>query len=317
MTPEIEPTDATLGATVRNVRLDALDDETFAAIEEAWHAYAVLIFPDQHLTEEVQVAFSERFGPLERSLTKTHTQGDPAIIHLSNIKKDGSLWAADSDTARLLKGNDYWHTDSSFKRIPAKGSALSARTVPKTGGETAFADMRAAYDALEPAMQDWLADKMAVHSYAYSQGKVGGMGGITDDEWDSLPPVEQPVVRTHPATGRRNLYYRAPCEPHRRRGPGREPCAPGAALCRRVPAAPHFHPQVAGGRPGHVGQPLCPAPRPRLSPRPAAPHGPHNHRRRRQRRERVGRLNPSGSGRRQPIFATDDCAGRGSACYLC
>ncbi|MDE0392363.1 MAG: TauD/TfdA family dioxygenase [Rhodospirillales bacterium] len=206
MTPEITPTDATLGATVRNVRLDAIDDETFAAVEAAWHAYAVLMFPDQHLTEEAQVAFSERFGPLERSLTKTHTQGDPAIIHLSNVKKDGTLWGADSDTGRLLHGNNFWHTDSSFKRIPAKGSALSAKIVPKTGGETAFADMRAAFDALEPAMRDWLADKTAVHSYAYSQSKVGGMGGITEDEWDSLPPVEQPVIRTHPATGRRNLY---------------------------------------------------------------------------------------------------------------
>ena len=207
MTPEITPTDATLGAVVSNVRLNALDYEAFRVIEEAWHAHAVLIFPDQHLSDEEQVAFSQRFGPLERSLTKTHTQGgDPAIIHLSNVKKDGTLWEADSDTGRLLKGNNYWHTDSSYKRIPAKASLLRAKIVPKTGGETAFADMRAAYDALDSAMQDWLADKIAVHSYAYSQGKVGGMGGITQDEWDALPPVEQPMIRTHPATGRRNLY---------------------------------------------------------------------------------------------------------------
>ena len=206
MTPEITPTDATLGAVVSNVRLNALDDEAFRVIEEAWHAHAVLIFPDQHLSDEEQVDFSQRFGPLERSLTKTHTQGDPAIIHLSNVKKDGTLWEADSDTGRLLKGNNYWHTDSSYKRIPAKASLLRAKIVPKTGGETAFADMRAAYDALDSAMQGWLADKVAVHSYAYSQGKVGGMGGITQDEWDALPPVEQPVIRTHPATGRRNLY---------------------------------------------------------------------------------------------------------------
>ncbi len=206
MTPEITPAEATLGATVRGVRLNVLDDESFAAIEAAWHAHAVLVFPGQHLSEEEQVAFSRRFGPLERSLTKTHTQGDPAIIHLSNVRKDGTLWGADSDTGRLLKGNNFWHTDSSYKRIPAKASLLSARIVPQTGGETAFADMRAAYDALEPAMQDWLADKTAVHSYAYSQGKVGGMGGITEDEWDALPPVEQPLIRIHPATGRRNLY---------------------------------------------------------------------------------------------------------------
>ena len=122
------------------------------------------------------------------------------------MKKDGTLWGADSDTGRLLKGNNYWHTDSSYKRVPAKASLLAAKIVPETGGETAFADMRSAFDALDPAMQDWLADKIAVHSYAFSQGKVGGMGGITQDEWDALPPVEQPMIRTHPATGRRNLY---------------------------------------------------------------------------------------------------------------
>ena len=206
MSPEITPSEATLGAVVGNVRLNALDDEAFAVIQAAWHAHGVLIFPGQHLSEEEQVAFSRRFGPLERSLTKTHTQHDPAIIHLSNVKKDGSLWEAKSDTGRLLQGNNRWHTDSSYKRIPAKASLLAAKIVPKTGGETAFADMRAAYDALEPAMQAWLADKIAVHSYAYSQGKVGGTSAITQDEWDALPPVEQPVIRTHPATGRRNLY---------------------------------------------------------------------------------------------------------------
>ncbi len=206
MSPEITPADATLGAVVSNVRLNALDDQAFAAIEAAWHAHGVLIFPGQHLSEEEQVAFSRRFGPLERSLTTTHTKHDPAIIHLSNVKKDGSLWEAKSDTGRLLQGNNYWHTDSSYKRIPAKASLLAAKIVPKTGGETAFADMRAAYDALDPAMQEWLADKIAVHSYAYSQGKVGGTGAITEDEWDALPPVEQPVIRTHPATGRRVLY---------------------------------------------------------------------------------------------------------------
>ena len=206
MSPEITPTEATLGAVVGNIRLNALDDAAFAAIQEAWHAHGVLIFPGQHLSEEEQVAFSRRFGPLERSLTKTHTKHDPAIIHLSNVKKDGSLWEDKSDTGLMLKGNNYWHTDSSYKRIPAKASLLAAKVVPKTGGETAFADMRAAYDALEPAMQEWLADKIAVHSYAYSQGKVGGTSALTEDEWDALPPVEQPVIRTHPATGRRNLY---------------------------------------------------------------------------------------------------------------
>ena len=116
------PTDATLGLTVRGARLDALDDETFAAIEDAWHAYAVLIFPGQNLSGEAQVAFSERFGPLERIVMKIHARHNPAIIHLSNVKEDGTFWPANSETGLLLKGNNYWHTDSSFKRIPAKAA---------------------------------------------------------------------------------------------------------------------------------------------------------------------------------------------------
>ena len=97
---DMTPTDATLGLTVRGVRLDALDDETFAAIEDAWHAYAVLIFPGQNLPEEAQVAFSERFGPLERVVMKIPARHNPAIIHLSNVKEDGTLWPATGPSPR-------------------------------------------------------------------------------------------------------------------------------------------------------------------------------------------------------------------------
>ena len=206
MTLEIVPTDATLGATVRGVGLAAIDDETFAAIERGWHDHAVLVFPDQHLSEVEQAAFSRRFGPLERSLTENNVGADPEIIVLSNMRKDGGLWPTDSAHGLFLQGNNHWHTDSSYKRVPSKGSALAARTVPATGGETAFADMRAAYDSLEAEMRSWLADKAAVHSYAYSQGRVGGTETLSQEEWDALPPVAHPVVRRHPATGRRCLY---------------------------------------------------------------------------------------------------------------
>ena len=203
---EITPTDATLGATVRGVRLATIAEADFAAIERAWDDHAVLVFPDQHLTQAEQVAFSRRFGELERSLTANNVGADPEVIVLSNMRDDGSLWPAGSAHGLFLQGNNYWHTDSSYKRVPSKGSALAARVVPATGGETAFADMRAACDALDPGMRDYLEGKSAVHSYAYSQGKVGGTETLSADEWDALPPVEHPVVRRHPATGRRSLY---------------------------------------------------------------------------------------------------------------
>ena len=203
---EIVPTGATLGAVATGGDLARLDAETFAAIERAWDEHAVLVFPDQHLSEAEQAGFSRRLGPLERSLAENTVGADPEIIVLSNMRDDGTLWPARSARGLFLEDNNYWHTDSSYKRVPSKGSALAARVVPETGGETAFADMRAAWDALEPEMQRYLENKSAVHSYAYSQGKVGGTETLSEAEWDALPPVEHPILRRHPGTGRPALY---------------------------------------------------------------------------------------------------------------
>ena len=203
---EIVPAEATLGAAVTGVDLAALDEAAFAAIERAWDDHAVLVFPEQHLSEAEQAGFSRRLGPLERSLTENNVGADPEIIVLSNMRDDGTLWPARSAHGLFLEGNNYWHTDSSYKRIPSKGSALAARVVPGTCGETAFADMRAAWDALDPGMRRYLEDKSAVHSYAYSQGRVGGTEALSEAERDALPPVEHPILRRHPGTGRPALY---------------------------------------------------------------------------------------------------------------
>ena len=206
MALRITPTKATLGALVHGIDLARLDDETFATIEAAWHDFGILIFPEQNLSEAAHVAFSRRFGTLERNVTANDVGDNPEVVVLSNVMDGGGLWAPDSDHGLFLKGNCYWHTDSSFKRVPAKGSILAARIVPNVGGETEYADMRAAYDALAPGMHEFLRGKAAVHSYAYSQGLIGGMGALSQDEWDAVPPVEHPLIRAHPATGRRSLY---------------------------------------------------------------------------------------------------------------
>jgi len=203
---EISLFDATLGATITGIDLSRdLDDATFEAIEAAWYDRGVLIFPDQNLDDEQQIAFSRRFGELERLIT-TDIGGIPEIALLSNLKSDGSLWPHKSDMGMFLEGNRGWHTDSSFKPLPAMASLLSGRRVPDTGGGTEFADMRAAYDALNLATQDWLEDKFGVHSYIYSQGLIGGLAVLTEEEQDALPPVEHPLIRIHPKTGRKNLY---------------------------------------------------------------------------------------------------------------
>ena len=203
---EIKPSEATLGARVRGVDLRSLDEASFARIEDAWHQHGVLAFPEQTLDEDAQIAFSERFGALER-LPTTGLEGDRAEIFLvGNVGPDGSLDVEDGLRALTMKGNELWHSDSSFKRIPAKASPLAAKQVPSEGGETEFADMRAAYDALDDEMKDWLGGKTAIHSYRYSHGLIGGLDHLTEEELDAMPPVPHPVVRTHGPSGRKSLF---------------------------------------------------------------------------------------------------------------
>ena len=200
----IVPSAATLGAAVTGVHLNALSDREWQAIEDAFHEYAVLVFPGANLTEAEHIAFSRRFGPLERTLSQRTER--PEISLLSNVAKSGEIAEPDGTLGLYLKGNRYWHTDSSFKKVPAKVSLLRALEVPETGGDTEWADMRAGWDALDPDSQQRLEGLVAVHSYAFSQGKIGGTDLLSKREWDALPPVHQPVVRVHPATGRKNLY---------------------------------------------------------------------------------------------------------------
>ncbi len=201
---EIRPSAATLGAVVTDVRLNRLTDVEWSAIEDAFHQHAVLVFPGANLTEAEHIAFSERFGTLERTLSQRTDRQEISL--LSNVAKDGAVAKADEPLGLFLKGNRYWHTDSSFKKVGAKVSLLRAVAVPDTGGDTEWADMRAAWDDLDAPTKERLQGLRAVHSYAWSQGKVGGVRLLKKKELAALPPVEHPLVRTHPATGRKNLY---------------------------------------------------------------------------------------------------------------
>ncbi|MBT5664831.1 MAG: TauD/TfdA family dioxygenase [Rhodospirillaceae bacterium] len=204
MTLEITPCNATLGAVVRGVNLSqTLDEPTFAAIESAWHEYAVLIFPEQHLSHEEHREFTRRFGPLELSIRRTRPK---TTGRLSNVQADGTVAPPESLQARFLVGNTYWHSDSSYKRVGAKASILAAHVTPSEGGETEWADMRAAYDVLDDDMKAYLEDKTAVHSYEFSHAPFGGMEVLNEEELAHLTPVAHPVIRTHPATGRKNIF---------------------------------------------------------------------------------------------------------------
>ena len=211
MTVTFEQLGPTLAARV--IGVDAtrpLDPETTRAIEAGMDHYAVLVFPQQDLTDEQQVAFSECFGELEATaggnITKKEDRRlDEKMSDVSNLDRDGKPLARDDRRRMFNLGNQLWHSDSSFRATPAKYSILSGRVVSAEGGNTEFADMRAAYDALDERTKAEIEDLVCEHSLIYSRGSLG-FDALTDAERASFKPVLQRLVRTHPVTGRKSLY---------------------------------------------------------------------------------------------------------------
>jgi len=187
-----------------------LSPDDVAAVEAAISHYAVLVFRNQRLTDEQQLAFSRGFGALEETrgtgISKPGEQRlHPAFADVSNIDKDNQLLARDNRRRLYGLGNMLWHSDSSFKMIPAKYSILSGRVVASHGGETQFADMRAAYDALDDATKTEIEDLVCEHSLIYSR-ELLGFDDLTPEERATMRPVRQRLVRTHPGSGRKSLY---------------------------------------------------------------------------------------------------------------
>jgi alpha-ketoglutarate-dependent 2,4-dichlorophenoxyacetate dioxygenase len=181
-----------------------------AELEAGMDRYAVLIYHDQRFTDAQQKAFSLNFGPLEETAGGNVTKDadrrlDPDMADVSNLGADHKPLARD-DRRRLFNlGNQLWHSDSSFRAVPAKYSLLSGRIVVDAGGNTEFADMRAAYDALDPTTKAELEDLVCEHSLIYSRGTLG-FTELSDEEKRKFKPVRQRLVRTHPVTQRRSLY---------------------------------------------------------------------------------------------------------------
>jgi alpha-ketoglutarate-dependent 2,4-dichlorophenoxyacetate dioxygenase len=194
------------GAEITGVDLTRLDDATFEHIEDAFETYSVLVFPQQNLDDDAQIAFSRRFGDLEK--TQGHIANNFQVKHVSeitNLDPDGKLMAADDPRVLYRLGQRNWHSDSSFKRVPAKASLLHARKLPPDGGDTQFASLRAAYDALPEARKRELEDKVAIHHYAYSR-RNGGYALTNEAEDKRFPPVPQAMIRANPVNGRKALY---------------------------------------------------------------------------------------------------------------
>ena len=190
-----------------------LSRDEVAAVEAGMDRYAVLVFHDQKVTDEQQMAFSLNFGVFEQGHGGNITKPEDRRLQVgmgdvSNIGKDGRPLPLDSRQRAFNLGNMLWHSDSSYRAIPAKYSILSARVVNPVGGNTEFADMRAAYDALDADTKALVEDLVCEHSLMYSRGSLG-MLDYSDEERAMFRPVRQRLVRTHPVSGRRSLYLSA------------------------------------------------------------------------------------------------------------
>lgn len=186
-----------------------LTEEEVSAIHDGMTRFGVLVFHDQDLTDESQVAFSRQLGPLEDAISDLRAVKERRISmdlsDISNLDQNSKIMARDDRRRLFGLGNLLWHSDSSFKKVPAKYSLLSARVIPETGGNTEFADMRAAYDTLDEATKRQIHDMICEHSQIYSRGLLG-FTEFTEEERRQCTPVHQRLVRRHPVTGRLSLY---------------------------------------------------------------------------------------------------------------
>ena len=189
-----------------------LSADEVAAVEAGMDAYAVLVFRGQDLSDAQQLAFTRHFGELEGYNTPGHIRrreeqriATPGIADFSNLDKAGDIMAADDRIWFFKLGDRLWHSDSSFRPIPAKYSLLSGRVIPSWGANTEFADMRAAYDALDDRTKAEIEPLVCLHSLIYSREAIGFID-LSEEEKTAFRPVRQRLVRTHPVTGRKSLF---------------------------------------------------------------------------------------------------------------
>ncbi len=209
MTITIYPVTPDFAAEIGDVNLASISDADMGAIKQAFWKYSVLVFPDQKLSGTQHVEFARRFGALETTIA-TYRPGEKLrvqeeIADVSNLDPENKLLGRDSRQRMYNMGNRLWHTDSSFRHVPAFASVLYGRSVAPIGGHTEFADMRAAFDSLPPPKKEQLRGLVAEHSIFNSRTKLG-FYDFAPEERAALPPVKQVMVRRIPESGRESLY---------------------------------------------------------------------------------------------------------------
>jgi taurine dioxygenase len=200
---DIRPLTPRLGARIGGVHLaDGVDDAMFAAIYDAFLRHQVLLFQPQDLPPAAHVAFGRRFGEVQvHVMAQYHADGYPELYRLSNLDEQGRPSGKHPDRGTLA-----WHTDGSWSHITGQATIIYGEVVPRVGGETHFADMYGAYERLTPAWRQRLEKMRAVHNLDFSRTRRHGEDLMTEAQKRDRPPVDHPIVRTHPQTGRRCVY---------------------------------------------------------------------------------------------------------------
>ena len=199
----LRPLTPSLGAEVSAIELSAgMDDARFRDVYQAFLRYQVLLFPPQELPPASQVAFARRFGEVQvHVMNQYHADGYPELYRLSNLDRNGNPSGRHPD-----KGTLAWHTDGSWQRVTGQATIIYGELMPQSGGETHFCDMYGAYERLSPSWKKRIAGLRAVHNLDFSRNRRHGEDPLTEAQRLAKPPVDHPIVRTHPETGRKCLF---------------------------------------------------------------------------------------------------------------
>jgi alpha-ketoglutarate-dependent 2,4-dichlorophenoxyacetate dioxygenase len=213
MTIKVTPLTTHIGGRMTGIDVrEPLTPDEVKAVDAGMDRHAVLVLPGQDITDEQQITFTRNFGPLQNganaTLKRPELRLDPAFADVSNVGKDGQRLARDDRRRMASLGNRLWHSDASFRVIPARYSILSGRIVVSDGGNTEFADMRAAYDALDAKTKAEIEDLICEHSQIFSREQLG-FTEYLPDERAMMKPVRHRLVRTHPTSGRKSLFLSA------------------------------------------------------------------------------------------------------------
>lgn len=202
-----------VGAEISGLDLSRpLDPETMARVRKVWLENVVVVLPEQSIDDDQQIAFSRQVGELEMiNMSALQLPGRPEIYAATNLNENDDFMAPDHPVMQVNHDNRKWHSDSSFKRVPAMASLLHARIVPPVGGDTAYANMAAAYEALSDDVKAKINGLVVVHNFYWSRRDVK-VTAFTDAETMAIPPVRHPLVRRHPETGRQALFVGAHAE---------------------------------------------------------------------------------------------------------